>query len=285
MPIGGQAAVAALAVALLLFAGCSEREELPRVRLWALAPPEVTPIGAEDEAPLRFAVALTISPQQGYQLYGDLAAALGRKIGRPVHLVLRRTFSEVNDLVRGRQVDVAHLCGRGFLRGRADFGLAALVVPEARGRRTHPSFVIVSAESEIAAPSELQEKTFAFADPVCAPEPFPGGRRVQPQESFFKRRVAITGHDRTIRAVAEGLVDGALVDGLVYARLALAEPVQIARTKPVGETAPYVNPVAVHPALDPGLKREIGRAFLSLHEEQEGRAVLARLGIDRFVPP
>src|SRR3990172_3019779 len=278
--------LAALFLGIFLLAGCSEREEPQRVRLWALAPPEFTQAEVDGLAPLRFAVALTISPQVGYRLYGDLTEAMGRKFGRPVHLLLRRTFSEVNDLLRSRQSEVAQLCSRGFLQGRADFGVTALAVPIVNGRKSYPSYVIVSAESEIGTPAELKGKSFAFADPLCAPEPFSVGRGRQRPEAFFGRKLAITSHDRAIRAVAEGLVDGALVDGLVYARLALTDPGQITKTKVIGETAPYMNPpVAVHPALDPTLKEALTRAFLTLHEEQTGRAALIRLGIDRFVAP
>lgn len=279
-------ALAALSLALLLLAGCSEREEPQRVRLWALAPPEVTVVEGGGPAPLRLAVALTISPQEGYHLYGDLAEALGQKIGRHVHLILRRTFSEVNDLARSRQAEAVHLCSRGFLQGLTDFGLTAIAVPVVTGRTRHPSYVIVSAESEIGSPGELKGKTFAFADPLCAPEPFPTGRGAPPPDGFFKRRLAITSHDRAIRAVAEGMVAGALVDGLTYRRLALAAPGQIATTKPIGETGPYMNPpIAVHPGLDPSVRRELERALLTLHEGQAGRAVLARLGIERFAAP
>lgn len=278
--------LAVLPLGVVLLAGCSEQEEPRRVRLWALAPPEVTAVEGSGPAALRFAVALTISPQEGYQLYGDLAEALGQKIGRPVHLILRRTFSEVNDLVRSRQAEVVHLCSRGFLQGLADFGLTAIAVPLVKGQKRHRSYVIVSAESEIGSPGELQGKIFAFADPLCAPEPFPGGRRGQPPEEFFKQRLTITSHDRAIRAVAEGLVDGALVDGLAYARLGLAAPGQAAKTKVIGESPPYMNPpIAVHPRLDPALRDLLTRAFLSLHEERWGRAALARLGIDRFSAP
>ena len=256
------------------------------MRLWALAPPEVTPPDGSRPSPVRFAVALTISPQEGYQLYGDLAEAAGKEIGRPVQLILRRSFSEVNDLMRSRQAEIAQLCGRGFLQGRADFGLRALAVPLVRGRKSHPSYVIVSAESEVATLAELEGKVFAFADPLCAPEPFPAGRGGERPDGFFKRKLAITSHDRAIRAVAEGLVDSALVDGLVYARLALVDPRQIAQTKVIGETAPYMNPpIVVHPGLDPTLREELKRALLTLHEEHTGRAVLARLGIERFVAP
>jgi len=279
-------ALTTLVLGVFLLAGCSEREEPRQVRLWALAPPEITPLEGAGPAPVRFAVALTISPQEGYQLYGDLTDALGQKIGRPVHLILRRTFSEVNDLVRSRQAEVAQLCSRGFLQGHADFGLTSLAIPVVKGRKNHVSYVIVAAESEIGSPGEFEGKTFAFADPHCAVEPLPARRGGQWLDEFLKRKLVITGHDRAVRAVAEGLVDGALVDGLVYAWLALTDPGQIAKTRVIGQTAPYMNPpIVVHPALEPRLKEELRRAVLTLHEEQRGRMVLARLGIDRFIAP
>ncbi len=282
----GLRVLAALSLSMVLLAACSERDKPPRVRLWALAPPEITPIEESGRVPLRFAVALTISPQEGYRLYGDLTEGLGQKIGRPVRLILRRTFSEVNDLVRRREAEVAQLCSRGFFQGHADFGLTSLAVPVVNGRTSHSSYVIASAESEIGTPGGLEGKTFAYADPLCVPEPFPAGRRGQRLDGFFKRKLTITSHDRAIRAVAEGQVDGAFVDGLVYARLALTDPGQIAKTKVIGETARYMNsPIVVHPMLDPTLKEELRKAFLTLHQEQTGRAVLARLGIDRFVAP
>lgn len=277
---------AGLVLGLLLLAGCRQREELPRVRLWALAPPEVTQAGGEGPAPVRLAIAPTISPRQAYQLYGDLGEVLGQKMGLPVRLILRRTFAEVNDLIRTRQADLAHLCGRGFLQGAMDFGLTALAVPQVKGGQAHPGYIIVSAESEIASPRVLEGRTFAFADPPCAPDPPLRKGGGQPPDAFFRRKLTIMSHDRAVRAVAEGLAEGALVDGLVYARLAVADPALVAKTRVIEATAPYLNPpFAAHPAIDPALKEALRRALLSLHEEQAGRTVLARLGIERLVTP
>ena len=44
-------------------------------------------------------------------------------------------------------------------------------------------------------------------------------------------------------------------------------------------------PIVVHPALDTALREELRRAFLTFHADEGGRAVLARLGIDRFEAP
>lgn len=273
-------------LALLLWVGCSKQEEPQRVRLWALAPPEVTLPDGDGPPPVRFAVALMISPQEGYQLYGDLAEALGKEIGRPVQLILRRTFSEVNDLVRSRQAEIAQLCGRGFLQGRTDFGLRALAVPLIKGSKSHSSYVIVSAESEIGSSAELEGKSFAFADPLCAPVPLTAEFGAWRSKAFFKRKLTVASHDGAIRAVAERQVDGALVDGLVYAWLKSADPRRIEKTKIIMETAPYLNPpVAAHPGIDPALRKTLSKAFLNLHEREAGRTALSGLGIERFAAP
>ena len=58
------------------------------------------------------------------------------------------------------------------------------------------------------------------------------------------------------------------------------------QTKVVGQTARYINPpVAVHPRMDPVFKENLTMALLTLHQDERGRAVLTRLGVDRFVKP
>ena len=280
----------AAAIALLLFlgiSGCRERDDLRKVRLWALAPPEVAPLYEEDGVPLRFAVALMISPREGFRIYGELAEHLGKRLNRPVQLILRRTSSEVNDLVRNGQVEAAFLCGYGYIQGRKDFGLEALAVPQVRGRTFYPFYIIVPADSEVETLEQLRGRVFAFADPVCSPgEPaLPWGEGEQP-EAFFKRHLIIYGHDRAIKAVAENLVDGAVVDGMVYEQVALSHPEEIAKTKVIRRSAPYgTPPIAVHPRMNLRLKRELQGAFLTMHQDEEGRKILQKLAVDRFVPP
>lgn len=283
----------ATAIVLLLFlglSGCRERDDLRKVRLWAQAPPEVTPLYEGDVVPLRFAIALTTSPQEGLRLYGELAEQLERMVGRPVHLMLRRTFSEVNDLVRSRQAEVVTLCHAGFLQGRADFGLEALAIPVVSGLTSYPSYFVVSAGSDVRSVTELSGRIFAFSQPPCLPDgrflPMGPGKGDERQAGFFRQSLRIHSHDRAIQAVAEGLVEGALVDGLVYERTARNYPGEAGKTRVIARTAPYGNPpIAVHPRLDPLLKEALRAGLLTLHEGETGRALLDRLGIDRFITP
>lgn len=274
-------------ILLLGISGCKERDDLRKVRLWALAPPEVTLLYEEDVVPLRFAVALKISPREGFRIYGELAEHLGKRLNRPVQLILRRTSSEVNDLVRNRQVEAALLCDYGYVQGRKDFGLEALALPQVRGRTFYPSYIIVPADSEVETFEQLRGRAFAFGDPLCSPGGFtpPWGEGKRP-EAFFKRYPFIYGHDRAIEAVAENFVDGAVVDGMVYEQMALNHPEEVAKTRVIGRLAPYgTPPIAVHPRMDSGRKRELQSVFITLHQDEEGKKILQKLAVDRFVVP
>ena len=50
-------------------------------------------------APLRVAVAAVISPRGNVDSYTPLLTYLGQKLNRPVEMVQRRTYAEVNDLL------------------------------------------------------------------------------------------------------------------------------------------------------------------------------------------
>jgi len=105
-------------------------------------------------------------------------------------------------------------------------------------------------------------------------------------ESFFKDYIFTYSHDNSIHAVVRKVVDGAAVDSLVYDYAAAADPDIIAKTRVIERWGPYgINPIAVHPRLNPAVKRTLQRTLLGMHRTAEGRDILARLGIERFVEP
>ena len=81
-------------------------------------------------------------------------------------------------------------------------------------------------------------------------------------------------------------MDGASIDSLVYDQLKVTNPNLISRTKIIWRSSPYgINPVVVHPSLDPKLKSQLRDLLLNLHEHEEGKAILLKMGVDRFVLP
>lgn len=93
--------VAGLMMALCL-SGCGEREEVEKVDLSKkrIEPPEAA---TESEGAIRIAVGAMISPRKTFTYYQSLLDYISRKLDQPVTLVQRRTYEEVNDLLRTRE--------------------------------------------------------------------------------------------------------------------------------------------------------------------------------------
>ncbi|MEW8958938.1 MAG: PhnD/SsuA/transferrin family substrate-binding protein [Moorella sp. (in: firmicutes)] len=109
-------------------------------------------------------------------------------------------------------------------------------------------------------------------------------QRGKTAETFFRSYIFTYSHDKSIRAVADGLVDGAAVDSLVYEAFAKKHPEIIAKLKVVQKSEDFMSPpVVMRPSLDPALKEKIRTAFLKMHEMEAGRRILAELAIDRFI--
>jgi phosphonate transport system substrate-binding protein len=235
------------------------------------------------------AIASILSPSRTLDSYHDLLTYMGRRLGRSVRLFQRGTYAEVNDLLKNREIDLAFVCAGALLEGEREFGMEALVVPRMWGKTVYYSYLIVNRRSPAERLEDLRGKSFAFSDPLSN-----SGRLVpvyqlairgETPESFFSRTVFTYSHDNSIVAVADGLVDGAAVDSLVYDYLRSRNPEAVAQTRIVTRWGPYgIPPVAVHPSLDPEQKRTLREFLLSIHEDPEGKQILDRLLIDRFVP-
>jgi len=275
-------------VTTLILAGCSmvRTSELPYVDLSKRTP---LPAAIDSEvAPLRLAIAAIISPQGTAESYQALANYLQNEFGRPVELIQRRTYAEVNDLIANGQVDVAFVCTSAYVDGQDHFGMELLAAPEINGEQVYYSDLIVPADSDAASMADLKGKTFAFTDPMS----FTG--RVYPTDllqqigadpdTFFDQTFFTYSHDRAIESVAAGIADGAAVDSLVLDYAVQRNPDILERVKVIHRSQPFgIPPVVVPPDLPPRQKQRLQDTLLSMHENPRGRAILDELGIDRFV--
>jgi phosphonate transport system substrate-binding protein len=275
---------------LPLLAACaapSAASDIPTVCLSDLPPLPPTP--PANVMPLRVAVAAVISPRGNVESYTPLLNYLANQLGRPVEMVQRRTYQEINDLLRDGQVDVAFVCTSAYVTGKQDFNMQLLAAPQVNGAMVYYSHLIVPATSPAASMADLRGKVFAFTDPMS----FSG--RVYPTslvrelgaepEVFFGRTFFTYSHDNAIRAVADGLADAAAVDSLVYDFAVARDPSLAARVKVIHRSPPFgIPPVVVRPDTRPQLRAELHDLLLGLQEAPEGPAILAALGFDRFVP-
>jgi len=273
---------------LLFVTSCgSAAEAYPEITLSDLEPlPEYDT--SADVVPLRVAVAAIISPQGTAESYASLLDYLGTKLGRPVELVQRRTYAEVKDLIEREEVDLAFVCTKIYVMGHRDLEMELLAAPQIQGETVYYSLLIVPADSPARTMAELRGLVFAFTDPLS----FSG--RTYPTHlvqqlggspaAFFERTFYTYGHDDAIRAVAEGVSDGASVDSLVYDFALSREPELSQSTRIIHRSPPFgMPPVVVHPNIRPQLKAQLQEILLQMDGDPEGRAALTVAGFDRFV--
>ncbi len=281
---------AGLLVVLLLGAGCQPRSQAKPVHLYRTQQLASDPVRYANRMPLRVAVASMISPKSTFTTYQDLLHFLGEELGRSTQMIQRPTYAAVNELVRTGQVDMAFVCTRAYVEGHDAFGMELLAVPQIQNESVYHAYIIVSTKSDIYSLADLRGHNFAFTDPLSNTGHlvplyllFKMGEK---PDTFFARTTFTYSHDNSIHSVAEGLLDAAAVDSLVYDQLVKQEPSIAEKTRIIYRSPPYgAPPVVVHPNLNPELKDALQQQLLHLHETREGQQILGRLAIDRFVLP
>ena len=249
--------------------------------------PLPTPQGYE-AVPLRVAVAAVISPKGTVQSYSPFLDYLRLKLNRPIELIQRRTYLEINDLIEHGEVDMAFVCTSAYIQGHDLFGMELLVAPQVDGKTTYNSYLIVPISSNAQGIKDLRGKVFAFTDPISL------SGRVYPTyllqqlgftpEEFFVRTFYTYSHDEAIRAVASGLADGAAVDSLVYDYAVARDPSLVEKVKVVQRSPDFgIPPVVVSPFTRPQVKAELQALLLNMASDPESQNALASIGVERFV--
>lgn len=282
-----QRSVVLLGVVLLGFA-CDRNPRPRRVRLEVTD--ENTVKNVAGRPVLRVAVAPVISPVRSLPLYTGLTEYLAERVGRDARLLQRNSYAQVNELVRLERCDLAFVCTYAFVRGEKDFGMDLLVIPQIDGKRIYHSYILVPKESPAQSLLDLRNKPFASADALSNTGwLFPScwlREHGENPDRFFARVVFTGSHDRSVEALAEGLVEGAAVDSLVYNHLTELGSRAASRCRVVFRSDGFgMPPVVVHPKLDSELRAALKAVLLAAHEDEAGRKALEILGIERFVEP
>jgi phosphonate transport system substrate-binding protein len=238
-------------------------------------------------APLRFATFL--APNM-LPVYRFLADRIADRLGRPVELVVGRSFDEFE---RGK-ADLGVICGLPYVwlaarRPPPVEPLAAPVLAGDRyaGRPVYYSDVIVRRDSPISCLEELRGYSWAYNEPASQ-----SGHtvtlyslvRMGAEPGFFARVVEAGFHQRAIRLVAGGAVDAAAIDSQVLA-IELRDHPQLAGLRVVGSFGPStIQPVVAASRLPEQLKDQVREFLVKLGDDPTARPVLDHGLIRRFSP-
>lgn len=244
--------------------------------------------GAEaTEPPIRFGLTAA-AVRENLDLYERWAVYLGRKVGRPVQFVQRRTYREAMELLETGEHDFAWICSFPYakLRDSKIFGLMA--VPVFEGEPLYRSYIIVQKDRSFRTIGELEGRVFAYSDPdsntgYIVPRQMLSDLARNP-DSFFRHTFFTYSHTETIEAVAERVADGAAVDSYVWEYLNRRQPRLTAKTKVIQRSETFGFPPLVYrTGADPELRTRMTEALLTMDKDAEGQTLLAELMLDRFI--
>lgn len=186
------------------------------------------------------------------------------------------------DLVTG-SIDVAFVCSPPLIwLGGAVEAIAAPVLSDPRyeDRPLYSSEVVVGAGRVHRSLADLRGARWAYNEPSSWSGYWTTLTRVG-DWSYFGEAVAAGSHQRALRMVAGGEVDGSAVDAHVLAVELSGHPELAGQVHLVETLGPApIQPVVVRAGLDPERKREVRARLLELRGEP-----LARHFVKRFAPP
>lgn len=283
------AGLAALVVPMLLACPSTPYPER-KVDLAPRAPAAADEAGAA-AVKLRFSVAAMLSPQGSHAAYSHLFELMARRTGTEVEFVQRKTYREVNDLLVSGQVDAALVCTGGYLElmRTAPEKIDLLAVPVVGGVTTYNSYVLVPSSSAAKTLADLAGKRFGFTDELSLTGRAYGiywlKRHGADPARFFGSVQLTQNHDRSIEAVAKGLLDGVCVDSLIYEEMVKARPALAAAIRRIDTSPPFGAPPVVASTAVPAERRAAIRdVLLRMSEDPEGREALRAIGFDGFAP-
>lgn len=237
-----------------------------------------------------FAVSAMASPAQTFVHFAEFREYLEQELGTHVHLKQRRTYEEINTLLKEASVQMAFTCTGGYLAGRRSFGLEVLAVPVVNGKTAYRSYIITGKDNPAATLEDLRGQIFSFTDPLSLSGRIYPVARLNSQgyltKTFFKKTFYTESHDKSIEAVATGLADGAAVDSLIFDSLAALPDSFASQVRVIHKSDEFgMPPVVVTPSLDPEKKRTLLKVLLGMSNDPRGQRVLQDLEMDGFALP
>lgn len=255
------------------------------------ASPAADPSGPR---PVRIAMSAAFVSEAGIPVYDDITRFLSLRLGDEVEFVTGLGYSTINGMLESGVVDVGFVCGLPYVmlhdRDAPPVHLLAAPVMKAARYQGEPKYysdLIVKRDSPIQSIHELRGRTYVFNEEISnSGYNMPRWRLLQLglRDGFFGQVVRSGSHEESIRMVATGRADASFVDSLVLEYdqthgLGVADQVRVIES--IGPAG--IPPVVVSDKVAPDLRDRLQGALLRMHEDPQGREILDRALVDRFV--
>jgi phosphonate transport system substrate-binding protein len=196
-----------------------------------------------------------------------------------VKIVSAPDYKGMGDLLKNRNIDLAWLGTKNYLRLKSKLKIDPLVRPIRFGKPYYGGIIITRVDTGINSISDLKGKTFAFVDKGSAsgylyPLALLLKNGIYPERDF-KKVLFLGEHDTVVYNVFLKKVDA----GSVYddARYTLNDAKQRKELKVIAHTAQIPNePIVVRADMPENLKEKLKAAFLSFNLKDEKTGAVLR---------
>jgi phosphonate transport system substrate-binding protein len=274
---------------MLILTSCKKQNSIQEVHIDVDSGNVFNEVKTDSGQVIYVAVSTMISPLTTFNLYKDLIDYISKQSGYKVEFKQRKTYFEVNELLTEKKLDFAFICTGAYLEAQINKRpIELLAVPVVNGKSYYQAYVIVNTDSEFRKIDDLKGASFAFTDPLSNTGylyvvNYLKGIKTTP-EKFFNRIIFTYAHDYSIQAVKRKLVDGASVDGLVYEYLEKFEPKKIEGLRIINKSKEFgIPPFVVRKDLDQQIKSKLRKVLLNMHQDPEGKMLLKKIMIDKFI--
>ncbi|OIJ18122.1 hypothetical protein BKP45_11030 [Anaerobacillus alkalidiazotrophicus] len=276
-------------LSLIIVVACSEKQELTYVPLISTEEENDTSLLEESENVIRTAFASVVSPEETRYKYDLLIKYLEDHLERPILIIQKQTYDEVNELLKNGEVDLAFICSLSYVIGTEEGYMVDVATTIIDNSDTYRSYIITHKNSGLETLADLKGKRFAFADPYSYTGRLAALEMIDQMgytaNDFFEETFYTYSHDYSVSAVARGAVDGAAVDSILFDMLLDLENEDAMQIQIV-QKGPWAGapPIVVSHKTDENLKTEIKELILSLNENPRGQHILQELKIQEYVP-
>lgn len=244
---------------------------------------------ATTDGPIRIALTKAVFVDDSVA-HDRWARYLEKRLQRPVQFVQRKTYNDIQQLLRLGEVDFAWICGYPYVLGERESYLKYVATPTIHGDTSYKIYLIVPSNSPARSLADLRGKIFAFSDPdsvsfhALVDGFVDNDKPIQNLDEFFKIHFFTYDHVSTIQAVADGLADGGSVDSHVWEAQIQLNPTLTSRARVVATSEQYALPPIVASWRTPNtLVEQAAKIFENMEHDPEGKAILELLQATRFI--
>ena len=222
--------------------------------------------------------------------YEPLARYLQARTGYKINLVVLPRYGNIIDTFVSKGMDGAFFGSLTYTLAHAKLGVEVVARPEnLDGTSTYYGLIFVRKDSGIKTAADMRGKRFVFVDKATTagyllPLDYFHRNGIKDIHAFFKETYYAGTHEDVIYDVLNRKADIGAAKNTVFERLAKADN-KIGESLVILQRSPEVpeNSLALRKDIGDEVKDKLKEALLNMHNDPEGKTVLADFGAQRFI--